>query len=48
MGDPAAGAVSLISNIIGNFIVYFIVVAIAAWLYNYLVPRIGGIKLGLE
>ncbi len=47
-GNPAAGVGSLIGNIIGNFIVYFIVVAIAAWLYNYLVPKIGGIELGLE
>lgn len=47
-GDPAVGAVSLVSTIIGNFIITFIVVALSAWIYNYLVPKIGGIKVGLS
>lgn len=47
-GDPLGGVGALIGQIIGNFIGYFIVVALAAWFYNYLVPRIGGIKLNLE
>lgn len=47
-GDPAGGVGALIGNIIGSFIIYFIVVALAAWIYNFLVPRIGGIKLDLE
>lgn len=47
-GNVAAGVGSLIGQIVGNFIVYFILVALAAWFYNYLVPRMGGIKLDLE
>jgi hypothetical protein len=47
-GDATAGVVALISDIIGNFIMYFIFVALAAWIYNFLVPKIGGIKLDLE
>lgn len=48
MGDAVTGVGSLIGNIIGNFILYFIIVALAAFFYNFLVPRIGGIKLDLE
>ncbi|MDD1774164.1 MAG: hypothetical protein LUQ24_01390 [Methanobacterium sp.] len=48
MGDALTGLGSLIGNIIMNFIAYFIITAIAAFLYNFLVPRIGGIKLDLE
>ncbi len=47
-GDPTAGIVALISDIIVNFVMYFIIVALAAFFYNFLVPRIGGIKLNLE
>jgi hypothetical protein len=47
-GDATAGVIALISDIIGNFIIYFIFVALAAWIYNFLVPKIGGIKLDLE
>ena len=47
-GDIGAGIGALIGNIIGSFIWTFIVVAIAAFLYNFLVPRIGAIKLALE
>jgi hypothetical protein len=48
MGDPLSGLGSLIGNIIANFVIYFIVVALGAFIYNFLVPRIGGIKLDLE
>lgn len=47
-GDPLSGVGSLIASIIMNFIIYFILVALSAWIYNYLVPRLGGIKLDLE
>ncbi len=47
-GDPTAGAISLALNIVVNFVLYFIVVALGAFIYNFLVPRIGGIKLDLE
>lgn len=47
-GQAGAGVVSLISSIIGNFIWTFIVVAIGTWLYNFLAPRIGAVKLALE
>jgi len=42
------GIGGLIGNIIGGFIFSFIVVAIGAWLYNFLAPRIGAVKLELE
>jgi hypothetical protein len=48
MGDVVTGLGSLIGNIIANFIMYFIIVALGAFIYNFLVPRIGGIKLNLE
>ncbi|HTX61735.1 MAG TPA: hypothetical protein VMC48_05450 [Methanobacterium sp.] len=48
LGYPGLGAINLISSFIGYFIQYFIVTAIAAFFYNFLVPRIGGIKLKLE
>jgi len=38
----------LIGNIVGSFIMTFIVVAIGTWLYNFLAPRIGAVKLELE
>lgn len=47
-GDVVGGFLSLIVNIIGYFIEYFILVAIFAFLYNLLAPKIGGIKLALE
>ena len=47
MGDPVSGAVSLVITIISNFIITFIVVALIAWIYNFLVPKIGGIKVDL-
>lgn len=47
-GDIATGIGALIGNIIGRFIFTFIVVAIGTWLYNFLAPRIGSIKLELE
>jgi hypothetical protein len=47
-GDILVGIGALIGNIIGSFIWTFIVTAIAVFLYNFLVPRIGAIKLALE
>ncbi|MGB9936159.1 MAG: hypothetical protein ACPK7O_00420 [Methanobacterium sp.] len=46
--DIVSGIIALILNIIVNFIWTFIVVAIATFLYNFLVPRIGAVKLALE
>ncbi|MGZ7108713.1 MAG: hypothetical protein ACXVHW_07080 [Methanobacterium sp.] len=46
-GDVVGGIIYLITSTIGFFILYFIIVAIAAWLYNWLAPRIGAIKLEL-
>jgi hypothetical protein len=39
---------TLISDIIGNFIQYFIIAALVAFFYNFLAPRIGTVKLDLE
>lgn len=47
-GDPVVGVVSLITTIISNFVITFIIVALLAWIYNYLVPKIGGIKVDME
>lgn len=46
-GNAVGGIVFLITSTIGFFILYFIIVVIAAWLYNWLAPRIGAIKLEL-
>jgi hypothetical protein len=46
--DITAGIIALVADIIGNFIWTFIVVAIAVFLYNFLAPRIGAIKLELQ
>lgn len=47
-GDIGTGIIALIMNIIVSFIWTFIVVAIAVFLYNFLAPKIGAIKLALE
>ncbi len=47
-GSAVAGVISLISSIIGSFIEYFIIAALIAILYNFLAPRIGGVKLDIE
>lgn len=47
-GDITTGIIALISNIIVSFIWTLIVVAIATFLYNWLAPRIGAIKLELQ
>jgi hypothetical protein len=47
-GNVSMGIGDLVGRVIGNFIVYFIVTALVAFFYNFLVPRIGGIKLDLE
>ncbi|MGZ7119309.1 MAG: hypothetical protein ACXVH2_06350 [Methanobacterium sp.] len=48
LSDITTWFIGLISNIILSFIWTFIVVAIAAFLYNWLAPRIGAIKLELQ
>jgi hypothetical protein len=47
-GDAVGGIVALIASIIGYFIGAFIMVALVTIIYNFLVPRIGGVQLGLE
>jgi hypothetical protein len=47
-GDATAGIVALISYIISYFVGTFIVVALITIIYNFLVPKIGGVQLGLE
>ena len=47
-GSAGMALGSLIGNIIGSFIGTFIMVAVITLIYNYLVPRIGGIQLGLK
>ena len=47
-GNAANGVVSLITTTIGFFIMYFIIVALITIFYNFLAPRIGGVKLELE
>lgn len=47
-GNVGEGVILLVTNIVGYFVLYFILVALGAFIYNFLVPRIGGIKLSLE
>jgi hypothetical protein len=47
-GNAVMGVETLIYDIIGYFIAYFIIVALVAIIYNFLQPRIGRIKLDLE
>ncbi len=47
-GMVAAGVGSFIGNILFYFIGYFIFVALTAIFYNFLAPKIGGIKLELK
>jgi hypothetical protein len=47
-GNALAGVELLIIDIIRYFVQTFIVVAIITIIYNFLVPRIGGVQLGLE
>jgi hypothetical protein len=48
MGDVLGGFMMLIVQIISSFIMTFIIVALATLIYNFLQPRIGGVKLVLE
>ena len=48
LGDVGAGLVMLITQILSSFIITFIVIALAALIYNFLQPKIGGVKLELE
>lgn len=47
-GNVVAGVIALIYAIVRFFIQYFIIAALVALIYNYLAPKIGGIKLNLE
>jgi hypothetical protein len=47
-GNAVGGIVNIITSIIAYFIMYFIIVALVAIFYNFLQPRIGGVKLELE
>ncbi|MGV8143584.1 MAG: hypothetical protein ACP5OJ_03100 [Methanothermobacter sp.] len=47
-GYALSGVITLVSDIVRNFIMYFIITALVAIIYNYLAPKIGGIKLNLE
>lgn len=42
------GAFYIVKDSLGNFVEYFIAVALIALIYNFLAPRIGTIKLGLK
>jgi hypothetical protein len=47
-GDFVVAIIWLVMYAIMYFIMYFIIVALATIFYNFLQPRIGGIKLVLE
>jgi hypothetical protein len=47
-GNAAGGVLNLIANVIGTFIMAYILVALISIVYNVLQPKVGGIKLELE
>lgn len=47
-GNVTGGVISLVATTVMFFVVYFIVVGIFTLLYNFLVPKIGGIEIGLK
>jgi hypothetical protein len=47
-GSAISGIIYPIKDPVGNFVEYFIVVALIALIYNFMAPRIGGIKLMLK
>lgn len=47
-GNVAGGFLSLVYNIIGYFLAYFILVALITVFYNLLAPKLGGIRLHLD
>jgi hypothetical protein len=47
-GNILGGFEALVVEIVYRFILWFIVAALATFIYNYLAPRIGGIKLDLQ
>jgi hypothetical protein len=47
-GDVVTAIIWLITDAISGFVMYFIIVALATAFYNFLQPRIGGIKLVLK
>ena len=46
--EQARGITAIIGGVVGGFIGGYIIAAIIALIYNWLAPRIGGIKLELE
>jgi len=48
LGNVVGGLVVLIVQIISSFIITFIFIVLAAIIYNFLQPKIGGVKLELE
>lgn len=47
-GNVAGGFLSLVYNIVGYFLAYFIIVALITIFYNLLAPKLGGIRLHLD
>jgi hypothetical protein len=47
-GNVAGGFLSLVYNIVGYFLTYFILVALITVFYNLLAPKLGGIRLRLD
>ena len=48
LGNVVGGLLVLIGQIISSFIITFIFIVLAAIIYNFLQPKIGGVKLELE
>lgn len=49
IGSSAVGAlIGLVARVVSSLVVSFILYAIMAYMYNYLRPKIGGIKLEIE
>ena len=47
-GNVTGGVISLVATTVMYFVMYFIVVGIFTLLYNFLVPKIGGVEIGLK
>ncbi|MGZ4923009.1 MAG: hypothetical protein ACXV5H_03430 [Halobacteriota archaeon] len=48
LAGVGGAAAAIIGGVIGGFIGGYIMIAIVALIYNWLAPRIGGVKLVLE
>ena len=48
LAGVGGAAAAIIGGVIGGFIGGYIMIAIVALIYNWLAPRIGGVKLELE